>query len=163
HCSELPTSLSASLRTITPCSEVPTRPWPSESRLLPPIGSSCGRHFRPAPFMWITAHARSATPLLKPVSRRRRLRRRGLFFDIIEAAVAARRLTAVDSAQEATRWQVAFVCVGTPSGRGGQLDARALGSVLEEIGSQLRVTNAYSVVAIRSTCLPHVFNEVVVS
>jgi GDP-mannose 6-dehydrogenase len=80
--------------------------------------------------------------------------------DILAAAVSSGRLTAVQDASEAADWEVAFVCVGTPSGRTGELNHESLGVVLDEIGSQLRGADAYRVVAIRSTLLPHVFREV---
>ena len=78
------------------------------------------------------------------------------------SAVADGRLTAVIDSHDAGAWDVAFVCVGTPSGRGGQLDCGALRAVLDDIGWQLRDRDGYSVVAIRSTVLPHVLRQVVI-
>lgn len=81
---------------------------------------------------------------------------------LLASAVADGRLTAVVDSRDAGAWEVAFVCVGTPSGRGGQLDCGALRAVLTDIGWHLRARTDYSVVAVRSTVLPHVLNEVVI-
>jgi GDP-mannose 6-dehydrogenase len=81
----------------------------------------------------------------------------------VQQAVVTSRLRATADANDAKDWQIAFVCVGTPSGRGGQIDTRALLSVLGDIGRQLRERTDYAVVAIRSTLLPHIVHGVVVA
>lgn len=80
----------------------------------------------------------------------------------VARTVSSGRLAASVSADAAKGWEVAFVCVGTPSGRGGQMDATALRAVLGDIGRQIRERADYCVVAIRSTVLPHVLEETVV-
>jgi GDP-mannose 6-dehydrogenase len=80
---------------------------------------------------------------------------------LLASAVAAGRLTAVDSA-DGVDWDVAFVCVGTPSGKAGQVHTGALRAVLADIGRQLRDRRDYAVVAVRSTVLPNVLQEVVI-
>jgi len=80
---------------------------------------------------------------------------------LLSAAVASGNLSAVESADGA-EWDVAFVCVGTPSGRAGQLHTGALRAVLTDIGRQLRDRHDYAVVAVRSTVLPSVLDEVVI-
>jgi GDP-mannose 6-dehydrogenase len=58
---------------------------------------------------------------------------------------------------------VAFVCVGTPSGRGGQLDASALLTVLDQIGRQIRQRDDYPIVVIRSTVSPNMLKKDIVA
>jgi GDP-mannose 6-dehydrogenase len=81
--------------------------------------------------------------------------------EYVARTVAAGRLQASTDPDAAKGWKVAFVCVGTPAGRGGQTDAVALRAVLGDIGRQLRERTDYAVVAIRSTLLPHVLDEIV--
>jgi len=68
----------------------------------------------------------------------------------------------VSDAALADDWQVAFICVATPSGTSGQLDASALKTVLTQIGRQIQKRSDYVVIAIRSTTQVHVLNEVVI-
>jgi GDP-mannose 6-dehydrogenase len=62
----------------------------------------------------------------------------------------------------ATDWEVAFVCVATPSGEGGKQDTSALVVVLSQIGRALREQNQYAVVAIRSTIHPRLMADFVI-
>lgn len=83
--------------------------------------------------------------------------------EVVAGAVDSGRLRAVTEAADAgSDWEVAFVCVGTPSAAGGQLDDRALRAVLDELGAQLRGRDDYPVVAVRSTVAPHVIERVIV-
>lgn len=72
------------------------------------------------------------------------------------------RLRAVSDVAHANAWKVAFICVATPSGSGGQLDTSALRAVLNQIGRQIKARADYVVIAIRSTTQPHILNEVVI-
>jgi GDP-mannose 6-dehydrogenase len=80
----------------------------------------------------------------------------------LAAAVSAGRLKAVADAKDAGAWEVAFVCVATPSGSGGQLDTSAMRIVLQQVGTEIRLKGGYRVIAIRSTTQSHILNEVVV-
>jgi GDP-mannose 6-dehydrogenase len=80
----------------------------------------------------------------------------------LAAAVERGQLTVATEPAGATDWRVAFVCVATPSGTGGQLDTSALEGVLTQIGQQLKRRNDYAVVAIRSTTQPHILRNLVV-
>jgi GDP-mannose 6-dehydrogenase len=77
-------------------------------------------------------------------------------------AVDAGRLSAVSDPARAGEWKVAFVCVATPSGAGGQVETAAVRTVLKQIGGQLRSSGTYAVVAIRSTLHAHLLHQVVI-
>ena len=77
-------------------------------------------------------------------------------------AVKRGHLSAVSDVTQAKSWKVAFICVATPSGSGGQLDTGALRAVLNQIGRQISSRDDYSVIAIRSTTQPHILNEIVI-
>jgi GDP-mannose 6-dehydrogenase len=75
----------------------------------------------------------------------------------------AGRFTATASAAEAIQNStVSFICVGTPSKKGGQADLSHVERVSREIGEALRAKNAPHTVAIRSTMLPGSIESVVV-
>lgn len=82
--------------------------------------------------------------------------------DVIARAVGSGRLTAVRSAEEAGEWDVAFVCVGTPSGPAGQTDTRALEAVMGQLGGLVAHRSDYPVIVVRSTVAPRVLQQVVV-
>jgi GDP-mannose 6-dehydrogenase len=83
--------------------------------------------------------------------------------ELIAEVVADGRLTATTDAADAIRdAEVSLVCVGTPSGRGGELDLTAVRRVSEDIGRALADHDRDHVVAVRSTMLPGSIGEVVV-
>jgi GDP-mannose 6-dehydrogenase len=82
--------------------------------------------------------------------------------ELISAMVAAGRLRATTDVGEAVAaTDLSLVCVGTPSGEGGALDARYVCRVAEQIGAALRSKSGYHVVTVRSTVLPGTMQEVV--
>ncbi len=93
---------------------------------------------------------RGESPVLEP-----------LLGDITRKVTADGRLTAVSDPDLATDWEVAFICVGTPSASGGQIDSRALKAVVAQLGSQIKERDDFPVIAIRSTVAPQCLNEVV--
>jgi GDP-mannose 6-dehydrogenase len=72
-------------------------------------------------------------------------------------------LTATSEEMEAiSSTDLALICVGTPSGRNGEIKLDYLRSVLESIGKGLRDRQAPFVVVLRSTVLPHIVeNELI--
>ena len=75
--------------------------------------------------------------------------------DLLRDGVAAGRIAALTSAQEAVHnSDVSFVCVGTPSAADGGCDLGYLRKVSEQIGEALKTKDAYHVVAFRSTVPP---------
>jgi GDP-mannose 6-dehydrogenase len=82
--------------------------------------------------------------------------------DIVTRVVADGRLRAVASAADAGEWDIAFVCVGTPSGPGGQIDTRALEAVVQQLGLLVAGRGGHPVIVIRSTVAPRVLRELVV-
>jgi GDP-mannose 6-dehydrogenase len=82
--------------------------------------------------------------------------------ELIQSNVAAGRLTACGTATEGLRnADVAFVCVGTPSERNGNLGLEQLRRVVTEIAAALEGNPKRPVVAIRSTVFPGTCEEVV--
>lgn len=68
---------------------------------------------------------------------------------------AAGTFTATASATEAVaRSEISFICVGTPSRKGGQADLTHVEHVCEEIGAALKAKSAPHTVVVRSTMLP---------
>lgn len=82
--------------------------------------------------------------------------------ELIRTNVAAGRLTACLTASEGLRdADVAFVCVGTPSERNGNLGLEQLRRVMADIASALDGSGRTCTVAIRSTVFPGTCEEVV--
>jgi GDP-mannose 6-dehydrogenase len=82
--------------------------------------------------------------------------------ELIRTNVAAGRLTACLTASEGLRdTDVAFVCVGTPSERNGNLGLEQLRRVVADIASALDGSGRTCTVAIRSTVFPGTCEEVV--
>jgi GDP-mannose 6-dehydrogenase len=83
--------------------------------------------------------------------------------ELLAQVHGAGRFTATASAAEAIQnTRVSFVCVGTPSRKGGQADLSHVEHVSREIGEALRSKNAGHTVVIRSTMLPGSIESVVV-
>lgn len=83
--------------------------------------------------------------------------------ELIEEAVAARRLRATTSASEAvSATDLSLVCVGTPSRRNGSLDTSAVERVCEEIGVAIAAKGQPHTVVIRSTILPGTMRGIVI-
>jgi len=83
--------------------------------------------------------------------------------EMIAAAVAAERLRATASVQEAVAsTELSLVCVGTPSQLNGNLDLSYVRRVCEEIGAALRDKDGFHVVVARSTMLPGSMRQIVI-
>ena len=77
--------------------------------------------------------------------------------DWLGRGVSAGRITVTnDTRQAVAASELSLICVGTPSRRNGSLESNYLERVLEEIGEALSSSQAYHVVAVRSTLLPGV-------
>ena len=82
---------------------------------------------------------------------------------IIEAQVAAKRLSASTDAATAMRGtDLIFVCVGTPSRPNGDIELQYVRRVCEQIGEALREHPGAPAVVMRSTMLPGTMREVVI-
>jgi len=80
---------------------------------------------------------------------------------IIRQQVAAGRLRAtLDPAAAVREAQLILICVGTPSNGNGSIDLHYIRRVCQDIGKILRDKEEYTVVALRSTVLPDVADEV---
>jgi GDP-mannose 6-dehydrogenase len=83
--------------------------------------------------------------------------------ELLAKVYSAKHFTATASALEAIQdSSLSFICVGTPSKRGGQPDLSHVEHVSREIGEALRAKNAQHTVVIRSTMLPGSIESVVV-
>lgn len=82
---------------------------------------------------------------------------------LIAEAVAAGRLRAhSDHRAAVAHAEIMFVCVGTPGQANGSLDLTHVRRIAQQIGEQLRSTDDFKVVAIRSTLLPGSMHSVVI-
>ena len=82
--------------------------------------------------------------------------------EIVKETAAAGTLRATDSASQAVaESDVAFVCVGTPSERNGNLGLDQLRRVVEQFGASLRESPKPFTIAIRSTVFPGTCEQVV--
>jgi len=83
--------------------------------------------------------------------------------ELLTKVHAARSFTATASAAEAIQQSaVSFICVGTPSKKGGQPDLSHVEHVSREIGEALRAKATRHTVVVRSTMLPGSIEGVVV-
>ena len=83
--------------------------------------------------------------------------------DMIATEVKSGRLRATTHVDEAVREsELSLICVGTPSQLNGNLDLSYVRRVCEQIGEALRDSDAYHVVAVRSTMLPGSMRGVVI-
>jgi GDP-mannose 6-dehydrogenase len=81
--------------------------------------------------------------------------------DIIREQAAAGRLSAsMDTAAAVRGAELVLICVGTPSNGNGSIDLHYIQRVCQDIGKALREKEEYTVVALRSTVLPGVAEEV---
>jgi GDP-mannose 6-dehydrogenase len=83
--------------------------------------------------------------------------------ELLTKVHTAGRFTATASVAEAIQGStLSFICVGTPSKKGGQADLSHVEHVSREIGEALRAKNASHTVVVRSTMLPGSIESVVV-
>ena len=83
--------------------------------------------------------------------------------ELVAAMVAAGRLRATVSAQEAVQaTDISLVCVGTPSRPNGSLDLQYVERVCGEIGKAIAAKGRWHLVVIRSTVLPGTLQELVI-
>jgi GDP-mannose 6-dehydrogenase len=75
---------------------------------------------------------------------------------------SARFTTTTSPAEAIQNSMVSFICVGTPSKKGGQADLSHVEHVSREIGEALRGKNAPHTIVVRSTMLPGSIESVVV-
>ncbi len=74
---------------------------------------------------------------------------------LLQKVHAAGRFSATSSAAEAIQQsEISFICVGTPSKKGGQPDLAHVENVSREIGEALRAKSSPHVIVVRSTMLP---------
>jgi GDP-mannose 6-dehydrogenase len=82
--------------------------------------------------------------------------------ELIAAAHRSGRLTVTDDPERAVRdSELSFVCVGTPSLKGGAQDLAALRRLAEQLGAALKGKPEFHVIVIRSTVLPGTTDELV--
>jgi GDP-mannose 6-dehydrogenase len=74
---------------------------------------------------------------------------------LVDAAVGAKRLRATTDPDEAVlQSDLSIICVGTPTGSGGEPDLRHLADVSRQIGASIRRKGDGHTVVVRSTVLP---------
>jgi len=79
---------------------------------------------------------------------------------LLSSATKAGNLTATTDENEAiSSTDLALICVGTPSGRTGEVQLDALRTVLASIGAALHNRSTPFIVILRSTVLPHLVEE----
>jgi GDP-mannose 6-dehydrogenase len=83
--------------------------------------------------------------------------------ELLARVHGAGRFTATDNAMEAIHdTTLSFICVGTPSKKGGQADLSHVEHVSREIGEALRGKQGVHAVVIRSTMLPGGIEDIVI-
>jgi len=81
----------------------------------------------------------------------------------ILSVVVGRNLTATTNIKEAVlSSEVTFICVGTPSDDGGEVDLKYVRKVSEELGRILSGKKTYHVVVVKSTVIPGSTEDVVI-
>ena len=82
--------------------------------------------------------------------------------ELIARLVREKKLSATDSGKDAcSRADIAVVCVGTPLGERGDVDVRAVQTVLNRIADAVSGRDTVMPVAVRSTISPHRLREVI--
>jgi UDPglucose 6-dehydrogenase len=77
-------------------------------------------------------------------------------------ALATRRLSfSTDAARGASRAEVVFLSVGTPSRKDGSIDLSPLKKASQAVGRGMRSTEVYQVVAVKSTVIPGTTESVI--
>ncbi len=80
---------------------------------------------------------------------------------IIKSQRELKRIKATTNAIQAVEnTNVSIICVGTPSSKNGHLDFSALYSVAKDIAQGLKNKNSFHTIAIRSTIMPGLCNEI---
>jgi GDP-mannose 6-dehydrogenase len=79
-----------------------------------------------------------------------------------EAHQAGRVRATADAVVAVLESDISFVCVGTPSSRGGKLDLRYVDRAVREIGAALNRKKSHHIVVLRSTVLPGTTEEQVI-
>jgi GDP-mannose 6-dehydrogenase len=83
--------------------------------------------------------------------------------ELVEEGHRAGMLHATTDPGDAVRnSEVSFVCVGTPSLRGGKLDLSYVERVVHEIGTALKKKDSFHVIVLRSTVLPGTTESLVI-
>lgn len=82
--------------------------------------------------------------------------------DLMKGAADSGRLTATNDANAAIHGtDISFVCVGTPTAKGGGQNLTALKRLSEQLGEALATKADYHVIVIRSTVIPRTVEDVV--
>jgi UDPglucose 6-dehydrogenase len=82
--------------------------------------------------------------------------------DYLEEATAKGALFATKDASENARADLAFITVGTPSGRDGRIDSRYLKEVARGIGRSLLGTDRHQLVIVKSTVAPDTARTIII-
>ncbi|MGA8604996.1 MAG: nucleotide sugar dehydrogenase [Thermoplasmata archaeon] len=81
---------------------------------------------------------------------------------LLQTEIRRGRFNVVDGADElANQAQCIFLCLPTPSGRGGRVDLAPLRAGIRELGSTLRSVRGYRLVVVKSTVVPGTTQTVV--